>query len=135
MYLCTQIRIVEMRRSSFCRLMQAEETLLSPRLNSIKVFKGIVIDLDRRLVKVSGPFFVAPDGLPMSVRVRSERPVSHATRRGECREECCERGYYHLHRQLNDPFLRHTLGISRSRRYRRHRRLQGYHRLRCCRPD
>ena len=41
----------------------------------------------------------------------SERSMSHATRSRDCREECCERGYYHLHRQLNHPFLRHKLRI------------------------
>ena len=29
----------------------------------------------------------------------------HATRCAECREECRERGYNHLHRQLNDSLL------------------------------
>ena len=47
MYLCTQIRIVEMRRSSFCRLMQAEETLLSPRLMINKGFDRLKRPLAR----------------------------------------------------------------------------------------
>jgi hypothetical protein len=39
----------------------------------------------------------------------SERAVAHATGGAQCRQEGCERGYYHLHRQLNDPLLLHTL--------------------------
>ena len=38
-----------------------------------------------------------------------EWSVTHAARSGECREECCERGYYHLHRKLNEAFLVHSL--------------------------
>ena len=36
-----------------------------------------------------------------------ERPASHATGRSQCRQECGERGYYHLHRQLNHTLLLH----------------------------
>ena len=36
------------------------------------------------------------------------RTSSHATRGGDGRQEGRERGYYHLHRNLND-FLLHTL--------------------------
>ena len=36
------------------------------------------------------------------------RSVSHTTRGRNGRQEGCERGYYHLHRNLND-FLLHTL--------------------------
>ena len=41
-----------------------------------------------------------------------EWSFAHTTRGRECREERRERGYYNLHRQLNHPFLRHTLRIS-----------------------
>ena len=34
-------------------------------------------------------------------------PVAHTTRRADRRQECCERGYYHLHRQLDDALLLH----------------------------
>ena len=37
-----------------------------------------------------------------------KRPIPHATGRSDCRQKCRERGYYHLHRQLNDPLLLHT---------------------------
>jgi len=32
---------------------------------------------------------------------------THATRCPECRQECRERGYYHLHRQLNHSLFFH----------------------------
>ena len=34
-----------------------------------------------------------------------ERTVAHAARGGDGRQEGRERGYYYLHRNLNDPFL------------------------------
>ena len=37
--------------------------------------------------------------------------VAHATGSAQCREECCERGYYNLHRQLDESFLFHNLRI------------------------
>ena len=36
-----------------------------------------------------------------------ERSVSHATGRAQCRQECCESGYYHLHHYLNQSILLH----------------------------
>ena len=42
----------------------------------------------------------------------SEWSVAHATRRADGREECCERGYYDLHRQLDDPLLLHIRKFS-----------------------
>ena len=36
-------------------------------------------------------------------------PVAHTTRRADRRQECRERGYYHLHRQLDDLLLLHTI--------------------------
>ena len=38
-----------------------------------------------------------------------KRSIPHATRGGECRDERRECGYYHLHRNLNDSLLTHTL--------------------------
>ena len=35
-------------------------------------------------------------------------PLAHARGGANGREECCERGYYHLHRQLNDALFLHT---------------------------
>ena len=56
-------------------------------------------------------------------------PVAHTTRRADRRQECRERGYYHLHRQLDDTLLLHTIfvfirwcggaGVSLSRGWRR----------------
>ena len=42
--------------------------------------------------------------------IRSEcyRPVAHARGRSKCRQECCERGYYNLHRQLNQSLVLHS---------------------------
>ena len=37
-----------------------------------------------------------------------KRPYPHATGRTNRRQKCCERGYYHLHRQLNHSLLLHT---------------------------
>ena len=37
-----------------------------------------------------------------------ERTVAHTARGGDGRQEGRERGYYYLHRNLNNPFL-HTL--------------------------
>ena len=37
---------------------------------------------------------------------------THATRCPECRQECRERGYYHLHRQLNHSLFFHLRSIS-----------------------
>ena len=34
---------------------------------------------------------------------------THAAGRAECRDECCERGYYHLHRHLNKTFRFHSI--------------------------
>ena len=36
-----------------------------------------------------------------------ERAATHAAGCSQCRQECRERGYYHLHRQLDDPLLLH----------------------------
>ena len=41
-----------------------------------------------------------------------ERSVPHARGRANRRQECCERGYYHLHRQLDDPLLLHNFLLS-----------------------
>ena len=56
-------------------------------------------------------------------------PVAHTTRRADRRQEGRERGYYHLHRQLDDLLLLHTIfvffrwyggaGVSLSRGWRR----------------
>ena len=35
--------------------------------------------------------------------------MAHATRSPNRRQECCERGYYHLHRQLDDLLFLHTI--------------------------
>jgi len=35
--------------------------------------------------------------------------MTHTTRGTNRREECCERGYYHLHRQLHNSLLLHRL--------------------------
>ena len=35
--------------------------------------------------------------------------MPHATRGGDCRQEGGERGYYNLHRNLNQTLLSHTL--------------------------
>ena len=41
-----------------------------------------------------------------------QRAVAHATRGGECGQEGGERGYYHLHRNLNQALLLHCLLFS-----------------------
>ena len=41
-----------------------------------------------------------------------EGPISHAARGGNGCQKCRERGYYYLHRNLNDLFL-HTLILFR----------------------
>ena len=33
------------------------------------------------------------------------RPISHTARSGNRRQEGCERGYYNLHRNLNNPLF------------------------------
>ena len=38
--------------------------------------------------------------------------LTHTTRGGQCRQECGERGYYHLHQQLNQSFLSHNYQLS-----------------------
>ena len=38
-----------------------------------------------------------------------ERSVAHARGGADGRQEGCERGYYHLHRQLDDTLLLHTI--------------------------
>ena len=38
-----------------------------------------------------------------------ERAATHAAGCSQCRQECRECGYYHLHRQLDDPLLLHNL--------------------------
>ena len=38
-----------------------------------------------------------------------DRSMTHATRGGDCRQEGGERGYYNLHRNLNQTLLCHTL--------------------------
>ena len=35
-------------------------------------------------------------------------PVAYARGGADGREECCERGYYHLHRQLDNTLFLHT---------------------------
>ena len=35
--------------------------------------------------------------------------MAHATRSPNRRQECCERGYYYLHRQLDDLLFLHTI--------------------------
>ena len=41
-----------------------------------------------------------------------ERAATHAAGCSQCRQECRESGYYHLHRQLDDPLLLHDLLLS-----------------------
>ena len=38
-----------------------------------------------------------------------ERSVAHARGGADGRQEGCERGYYHLHRQLDDLLFLHTI--------------------------
>ena len=89
------------------------------------VFRIMFIVRDRRLVKVSG-LSVFRSFRFRSFRFRSFRfyngstlmqlvscsecdwPVTHATGRTDRREECCERGYYDLHRQLNHSLFLHN---------------------------
>ena len=40
-----------------------------------------------------------------------ERSVAHARGGADGRQEGCERGYYHLHRQLDDALLLHTIFV------------------------
>jgi len=40
---------------------------------------------------------------------KADRPMPHATRGRDGRQECRERGYYHLHRNLNN--LLHSTSI------------------------
>ena len=40
-----------------------------------------------------------------------DRAVPETTRGRDRRQESRERGYYHLHRQLNNPLLLHNLKI------------------------
>ena len=49
--------------------------------------------------------FVEPVG---GNHLEINRTCTHATRGGECRQEGGERGYYHLHRKLNQALLRHN---------------------------
>ena len=51
----------------------------------------------------------APAATPLSPFHPSDRAQAHATGRAQCRQKRRERGYYHLHRQLNDPLLLHDL--------------------------
>ena len=51
------------------------------------------------------------------LRLECNRAVAHAARRGDGRQEGGERGYYYLHRNLNDLFL-HTLMIFLSKDFR-----------------
>ena len=44
---------------------------------------------------------------PVSFFSEPYRSLTHTTRRTYRRQECCERGYYHLHRQLYDSLLLH----------------------------
>ena len=46
-----------------------------------------------------------------SFTLHLERSSAHARGCAKCRQECCERGYYHLHRQLNDPLFLHFLSL------------------------
>ena len=39
------------------------------------------------------------------------RAETHTTGCSQCREECRERGYYHLHRQLHNSLLLHRLQL------------------------
>ena len=64
------------------------------------------------LLHVNASPLVVHFRLIRSIRVRLEqRPVAHATRGCQCRQECCECGYYHLHPNLNQSSLLHTLVI------------------------
>ena len=47
--------------------------------------------------------------------------LPHATGRSDRRQKCRERGYYHLHRQLNDPLLLHLLNSFLVLSHRSHR--------------
>ena len=40
-----------------------------------------------------------------------DRPVAHARGSADGRQEGRERGYYHLHRQLDDALLLHTIFV------------------------
>ena len=49
----------------------------------------------------------APAATPLSPFRPLDRAQAHATGRAQCRQKRRERGYYHLHRQLNHPLLLH----------------------------
>ena len=52
--------------------------------------------------------YAFPFSLAYAAWLIPKRPNSHATGRSNRRQKCCERGYYHLHRQLNHSLLLHT---------------------------
>ena len=43
--------------------------------------------------------------IPVALLIEWERPVTHARRGRDGREEGCESGYYDLHRDLNDTLF------------------------------
>ena len=46
-----------------------------------------------------------PDPCDLQRSLERNRPQSHTTGRRDGRQEGCERGYYNLHRNLNNPLL------------------------------
>ena len=52
---------------------------------------------------------MTPFYLMLSSDLQPNRTVAHATRSPNRRQECRERGYYHLHRQLDDLLFLHTI--------------------------
>ena len=51
----------------------------------------------------------------VSFRSDDDRPVAHARGGADGRQEGRERGYYHLHRQLDDALFLHTIFVFFSR--------------------
>ena len=47
----------------------------------------------------------------VSFRSDDDRPVAHARGGADGRQEGRERGYYHLHRQLDDTLFLHTIFV------------------------
>ena len=74
--------------------------------------RKIIISVEDKTVNIKRGSLVGCPAFSCVTTVRLKQrqwTVSHAAGRAQCRQKCCESGYYHLHRHLNKTILLHTL--------------------------
>ena len=70
----------------------------------LTLFNGSASFRERFRTKTPGSYCLSQGSL-------LERSAAHTRGGADGRQECCERGYYHLHRKLDDLLFLHTICV------------------------